>query len=724
MTTALILAALALAAPTGQDQPAPAPAKAPPPAAAVSGVTVTAAKPDVQTSIDRRSYSVAADLQAQTGSIADVLRNLPSVQVDVQGNLSLRGDPHVTVLVDGQPSGQFKGENLGLALESMPANRIDRVEVITNPSAEFRADGAGGIINLITKKAKGAGPTGSLLANLRADQSYSATLSGGYNADKLSLTGDLTYRHLHQDSDSDSTQAQPDPVNGGTLNTDDLARSRAMYHLVLGHGGLDYDLDTRTRMSAEAQISYGDRNITQLDHFKMTDGLGAPITVFDRTSLAGVTITNGSASTTWRRRFGDGHDLTLRASYQDQELRIGRLDTSDVLIPAGSPDPELQLFHDTSSQQYAFKADYNRPMAEKAKLKLGYDFEIGEGLSADRGGQGANGSPIPLSPAMSNRFFDKEIHNQAYVTYERPFGKLTVLAGLRAEAVNLDLNQETQSVRTGQDYARLYPTLHLGYGLGGGRQLTASYSRRVNRPGVSDLNPFTYSAGAQSASQGNPDLKPESIDSFELGYENRKGAASLLATLYYRRTTDAFTTLGVNLPNGVLLAQRANAGQRQVGGAEVVKTGKLTSKVTYNLSADLYWTDIQATVLGLNQDRSAVTGFGRANLNWQVTPKDFVQLSAFANGKFLFPQGYNEPTWSGNIGYRHKVNDKLSWMLVVQDPFATLKNRLVLNVPGATDRVNLRTFSRQFTFSLVKTFGGAKPKDSNFDFVSGGNAGG
>jgi hypothetical protein len=155
----------------------------------------------------------------------------------------------------------------------------------------------------------------------------------------------------------------------------------------------------------------------------------------------------------------------------------------------------------------------------------------------------------------------------------------------------------------------------------------------------------------------------------------------------------------------------------------VVKSGKLGAKLTYNLSADLYWTQIAAPGLGYAQAQSAVTGFGRANLNWQLTPKDFLQLNVFANGKVVYPQGYGAPSASGNIGYRHKVNDKLSWMLVAQDPFGTLKNNLVLNFPGAQERRDARTNSRLYTFSISRTFGGAKPKDPNFDFVPGGTVG-
>src|SRR3569623_1443420 len=160
---ALAMAATALpGVAAAQEPPASGPVPAAKPPKTVGEVVVTGQAPAVQTSIDRRSYSVSGDLQAQTGSISDALRNVPSVEVDVQGNVSLRGDPNVTILVDGKPSSLFQGDNKAQALQSLPADSIERVEVITNPSAEFRADGTAGVINLISKKAKGVGRTGSV----------------------------------------------------------------------------------------------------------------------------------------------------------------------------------------------------------------------------------------------------------------------------------------------------------------------------------------------------------------------------------------------------------------------------------------------------------------------------------------------------------------------------------------------------------------------------------
>jgi outer membrane receptor protein involved in Fe transport len=332
---------------------------------------------------------------------------------------------------------------------------------------------------------------------------------------------------------------------------------------------------------------------------------------------------------------------------------------------------------------------------------------------------GAPGAVMITDPHQTGEFVDHDIHNQAYVTYERTFGKLDLLAGLRGDALHIVLDPDVPNGLPSQEYDRLYPSLHLGYALADGNTLTASYSRRVDRPGYGQLDPIPYAQNPGFSSEGNPALQPQDTDSFELGLGSHKDASSLTATLYYRRTTDAFSNFYSIQSGGGLLQQTVNAGSLQNGGLEVVLANKLTPSLTYNLSADAYWTELSATNLGLAQSREAITGFGRANLNWQLTPKDFLQLNVFVNGETLLPQGYVQPFISGNIGYRRVVNSKVSWSFVVQDPFNTARTTEVLNSVAGRDRQTVTNHSRTALLSLVWNFSGKAPA-TDFDFKAGG----
>jgi outer membrane receptor protein involved in Fe transport len=724
MTAAVLFAALTLAAadPQTQNTPPPTPpaqaattqpsAKPATAGVAVSGVTVNgAARAQVETSIDRRSYSVANDLQATTGSIGDVLRNIPSVQVDLQGNLSLRGDASVTVLLDGKPSAQFQGDSLAQALQSLPANQIDRIEVMTNPSAEFRADGSGGIINLITKKAKGVGTTGSVRAQAGDDGRVTVSANSGFNSNKLSVTDDIAYRRDHQLGSVVIDQS----LTGIGDNTDPL-RLEGFVNSLQGHVGADYDLTSKTRISGSLRMSYFQAVVTDDSQFLQA----TPPVAFDRFSDQHQTGYNGEAALILRHKWADGNDITLNATYNGNEVISDRVDDTDQTEPTASlTDDDIRRVN--FNRHSFFTTDYERPLG-MGKLKLGYEFDYNNQFIEHRD----LNVPTDPSPDTIDNFVDNDTHNQAYVTYEQAFGKLDVLAGVRGETVHLALDQVTLHLPSSQDYSRLYPTLHLAYDLSGGKRLTASYSKRVNRPQPIQLDPFPSSPNSTVITEGNPDLRPQDTDSYELGFEDRKGPSNFLATLYYRQTNTGLSFIATPQPDGVLLEQQENVGAFKNGGLELVLANKLTSKITYNLSADAYYTAVSAPNIGGGTlTQSGFTGFGRANLNWQLTAKDFLQFNVFANGKSLVPQGYFDPTFSGNIGYRHAINSKVSWMIVAQDPFHTLKYKQVLDTSAGRTVTTQKVNSQQVSLSFVWNFSGKpQPQQSNFDFAPGGNAGG
>jgi outer membrane receptor protein involved in Fe transport len=279
----------------------------------------------------------------------------------------------------------------------------------------------------------------------------------------------------------------------------------------------------------------------------------------------------------------------------------------------------------------------------------------------------------------SNLFrFDQQVH-ALFVTYERPLGpKLTALAGLRGELTQIDLDQVTQGQTDENDYARLYPSLHLAYQMDDARRLTASYSRRVQRPPPQAYNAFRTYNDPQNFSQGNPNLKPQVTDSFEAGYQYRKRGTILLATAYYRHGQDAVNSVVRDLGGGVVLQTQANVGRFQSAGVEFVANGRLPKKISYNISGNLLWSEIDAASLGFgSRQRSGFTPSGRASLNWDATDKDTLQVQGFVNGKRLTPQGHAQPSGALNLGYKHKFRSDLSGVVTVQDVLATQRFRNV-----------------------------------------------
>jgi outer membrane receptor protein involved in Fe transport len=601
-------------------------------------------------------------------------------------------------------------------LQSVPADQVERIEVITNPSAEFRPDGSAGIINLVMKKAKGSGKTGSVRISGLTSGNYSATLSNGFNSNKLSVADSLSFSHarirLVADYDRSLT------AGGGSH---ELLLGGADVNSVQGRLAADYDLNPTTRLSGSVTGYW--QGATQYfdDTFAQTDGAGATTIAFHRTSQFEIPGQNIQLDFTLRKKWSDTHSFTLNTAVSDNQGFNERVELTSFTTPVMAP-LALDVMRNNTNKRAALTVDYQQALGGGVQLKAGYLIEYQDNYIEHAGGSGASIGAITNSVAQTDNFSDIETHNNAYVTLQKKLDKLTVLGGVRAETVHLDLNQLTPGIRSEQDYSRIYPTLHLGYALSEGRNLTASYSKRVQRPTPADLDPFLYSNNGNSAILGNPNLTPQDTDAYELGYETRKGAAFTLITVYRRDTHNAFSTVLTDLGNGVLLQSRANLGQQSNTGIEWTMGNKLGPKLTYNLSLNAYQTAISGGALSFTSVTSAFTGFGRANLNWQVTPKDFVQLNVFANGRQLLPQAYIQPVVSGNIGYRHNLNNKVSWMVVVQDPFNSLGNKLVVDTGLGHETRNQRNNTRAVSLALVWNFAG-KARDAGFDFAPGGTGG-
>ena len=705
----------ATSAPVGQRPPAQKPA------ATVEGIVVQGQSSGMRVDIDRRSYGVANDLQATSGSIGDALRNVPSVQVDVQGNVTLRGDPNVTIMIDGKPSTMFQGEGRGAALQALAADQIERVEVITNPSAAMDPDGAAGIINLVSKKTRRLGSSGSVRANLGAGDRWNAGVSGSRNDGKLTLSGDLSYRRDGQKYALDDRRQRLDPVTGAAAESRQTTRARNKMEMGFARLGADYDLDDASRITVGATY-HGIRPTARgVDILENDSPGGALARVIARNTAIDEQRDNLDLGTTYRRTFsGEGHELVINASYEIGQARRDRDILTTSHIPTGPDAVELGDY-ENETRQTELKVDYTRPMPGDGKLKAGYALQYDDNTYRNLGRRGLALTPnLPVDPALTYRFFFEQAINAGYLTYQQPVGKVTVLAGLRLENTDLDVSLTTGGPLAAQnDYFRAYPSLHLSYGLSEGRQLTASYGMRIQRPSADDLNPFVIEINPLNFRRGNPQLEPQETHSFELGYQHRKSGQTYLATLYYRQSSKGITDVVRPLPNGGYLTTRENLNDSRAGGLELVANGRLTPRITYNVSGNASWSEIDASQLGFTGKRDGFALAGRGNINWQVTPKDFVQFNGFLNGRRLTAQGRQSGSGMLNIGYRRKIDDSLSVTVTAQDVLRTLKDVQILDTPTLQGRTR-REFNQRAVFvGFTYTFGRQR-RDPGCDFGGGG----
>lgn len=707
--------------PAGQQaQPQTPPADAQP--AAVEGVTVTGRANDIRTSIDSVSYSVGEDLQNSTGTLADALRGIPSVEVDPEGNVSLRGDANVTILVDGRPSAVFEGQSRGQAVLQFPAEQYARIEVMTNPSAAYRPDGSGGVINLITKPNRtrpGRTVTGSVRANVGNDERYNIGYSGALTKDKLTISGDLSVRHDTFYQIVDGERSRYSSGAGAFLDSRSRFVVSAPSDNQFGRLAVEYRLSDSTQLNGEIRgggfSSWGPGE----SFYEFDNAAGALSSSYLRSGYGGPDGRFAGATGRILRKFDDqGHEWSNELRVDTFDFEMEQQVQSDFTLPP-APSVFEVVNNGQNNVQIGFTSAYVRPMANGAKLRLGYEADSADFEFDNRVARGASFAGVVVDPLVTNRFDVQQQTHAVYATYERPFGKLTAQFGLRLEQTLQDLDQVTSNIQLSNDYFRAYPTLHLGYELPDNQMLRASYSRRVQRPGPQDLNPFLTYQDPINYRSGNPDLEPQETDSWELMWQRRVDQTFYQATLFYRDTRGAFTPVTSDIGGGVFLNRPENLGARSALGLELVANGRLHPTLRYNASLTLSQQEIDAAGIPGAQDRSGSSIGGRLSLTWQPTPEDFLQVSGLWTGDQLLAQGTREATPLYNLGYRRKLSEKLSLNVTVRDVFDNFRNVTVIDTPTLHDRTEFMFGGRIAFIGLTYNFGNGRPRPEQFDFSTG-----
>ena len=695
---------------------------APPPKAATEEekksdtVVVTGIRADVNARADRLSFDVSKDLQVQTGTLAEALRSVPGVEVDLEGNVSLRGDSGVKILVDGRESALFSGEGRANAILSMPAGQIERVEVITNPSAAMSPEGSGGVINLIMKRARPNTRYATVRGNIGGEDRHSLSVNAVQSGAKLTLTGDVNYRRFSGDFEWDQERVRTVPAETSRREMDQDFSTKGGN----ARAAADYDLDKANRLSAEVNYFDFRNNIDSEETFDSSIATSS----YERDNDLAISSRGLSGRASFRRTFpGQDHELLSEVSAINGRFQRA---FEAVITPAAAP----LLFENFRNRgrwnHKVAKLEYKRPMGEEASLHIGYNGNYNHNEFDYLGEQGPSPDDLVILPAFTNEFeYDETIH-AFFATYNFPVGKLNAMAGLRLEQVEVDVNQITDNLQAENNYFRAYPTMHLSYDLNDAQKLRASYSRRIQRPQQHDLNPYTLYLDPLNQRRGNPFLKPQVTDSFELSWQLRKGGNFYSLTGFYRDAKDGVTDIFSDIGGGVILTTRDNLAKAKSIGMEVVANGKLTSTITYNVSGSLQWQEIDPRVGGVAQKSDGTTYALRGNVNWQPTAKDFLQINGQFNGRQLLPQGYRDPGGVLNLGYRRKVNDKFSLLLTAQNVLDSARSTTVFQTPTVTDRSKQKGTGRILFFGATYTFGstdGRPRREPGFDFHQGGDPG-
>lgn len=687
-------------------------------AGAVQGLVVTAQRPKAQALIDRQVFTVSGNLQSTTGSAADVLNEVPSVDVDVDGNVTLRGDPNVTILVDGKPSAQFTGPNAGLSLQQLPASEIDRVEVMTNPPAQYKAEGSAGVINIITKKTRRPGVSGIARASVGNDGRYILGVDGAYNNGPLKLSLGGGFRRDVRERLSASDRTETDLGTGVETASHEGIDEHFHRQTFSAKGALDYDLDPRETIGG----SFSRDELTGHRFFDQTDAGGPP----------------GAPIATDTTRHSDGHEWHVDASeeahfsqklWRPEEtlnLRLQRSWTREresyqyrntaVLPPGPDTFDDLHLSNDIVADEFA--ADYELPLPGKRDIKLGYDLE--EDINAfDNRGDSIDPvtGALTVDPNTTNQFRYRQRIDALYGSFESPLGPWTLQAGLRAELARVSFLLLTGDIPGGRRDFAVYPSLHLDRSLGDADKLSLGIGRRVTRPDPEALNPFADHQDTHNLRAGNPNLVPQDTWTAEFGYAHDGSGLTYGAKIYYRIDRDSFTTIEQPLSAGVVLITQANLPISRSAGLDFNLDGKLGRQLSYEVSGTAFYAQIDATQLGFPGLKSTAGVNLKASLEYRPTALDTAQISLSRTDRRLTPQGFVSPLDLVNLGYRRQLRPDLAVVATVSDVFDGQKFQRLTTATGLRDAYLRFQVGRIAYLGLVYTFGAqAKVKPAAFEY--------
>jgi outer membrane receptor protein involved in Fe transport len=594
----------------------------------------------------------------------------------------------------------------------MPANQIERVEVITNPSAAMSPEGSGGVINLVTRKTRAAGASGTLRANAGPEGRGSLTVNGSVNRPGTTLSGEAGIRRFTNEIDVEQTRERTDAATGATLVSRQDSTFENVARSTNARIGIERDLDKTNRLTGDISFREG-----QIDSERQETYLGNELEPgFQRLSDIDMNQRVVGLRSSWRKTLpGKDHALVLEGELDRVRLRRG-IDGRNIL--PSEADQFERIENNGDIGQNRLKLDYKRPLGEGRSLNLGYEGELSDSEFEFLGARGlSRGSLLPL-PGLTNNFDFKQMVHALYGTYQLNSGTWEFQPGLRLEQVDLDLFQRTEGTRFEQDYFRLYPTLHVGRAFGERHKLRASYSRRIQRPGALELNPYLFYVDPRNVRRGNPELKPETTDAYELAWQYRKDATFLSLTSFYRRQNDGFTDLVETLADGTLLTTRANLASGNRLGVDAILNGRLSKQLSYNLSGTVQRVELDTGLLGFEEVADTVAS-GRANVTWQPSPNDFFQVNGSYSGRQPLPQGYRLSGGVLNFGYRRKINDRFSLLLTGQNVLDTARQVVVIRTPVLRDRLEQKVQGRLIMAGFSWNFGGTSNRrrpDQGFDF--------
>lgn len=694
-------------------------------ASQLNEVVIRAEKSSVEIKLDKKVYNVGQDMMVKGGTVSDVLDNVPSVSVDTEGNVSLRGSDNIRILIDGRPS---YAVNIAEALRQLPADAIDKVEVITNPSARYDAEGGSGIINIILKKGKNQGFNGTVIASTGIPETYGLSANMNYKTEKLNYFTTAGYSHRTNEGSgkTNSEYFNEDGTTKNFLNEDrETERVRDGFN---GRAGVEWTVAPNTfwTNAINYQKNTGE-NIDLINYYNYDPAYNFTGSTY-RLGTGDNNSENVEYTSNLIKNFNDkGHKLTVDGS-------ISRNTDDENSLITGSNNFNNTL-NNQVQKQVQLQADYVLPIGEGSQFEAGYKGSFGD-LNNIYSVKDENKNPISN---LSNTLEYKENINALYTSYGFKVNKFSYLFGLRWEDTNIEVNLlEDPKVFNTKKYNNLFPSAFVSYEISDQSNITTSYSKRLSRPRGRFMNPAVNYSSNVNIFQGNPDLDPALTNKFDVGYIKRWEKVTFNTSAYFEDTKDVFSfvrspTGDIVTPDGevvtpepgeeidgipVIKSQPINLGKEQKFGFEFTlnyspyKIWKLNSNFNfYNVktTGEHSYIDNKGVLVVQDLDNQANNWFARINSKLTLPYKIDWQLNATYNGGQKTAQGKSLDQFGMNTSFSKDVmKDKGTIAFNISDIFNTRVMRSYTYLENQTSYSEMQFRKRQFNLSFTYRFNKAK----------------
>jgi outer membrane receptor protein involved in Fe transport len=633
------------------------------------GVEVSAEKPTFEYKIDKKVINVSQQPTVISGTAVDVLENVPSVTTDIEGNVQLRGSSNFTVLIDNRPTVLEAND----ALQQIPASTIENIEIITNPSAKFDPEGTAGLINIITKKNKKSGITGIANVNLSLENRRNGAdilLSHRTSKFNLFFGADYNKRSFPRNGESERWSVYNDSTYH--INSNDTGTWGGKGFGM--RGGIDYSMTDRDLWTLSFRAGGQDRGGDGTNQYDEWTVPGEGHTYYTGTDIS--------------TRKGDFYSLNLDYKHDFQRKGHELLASVDISNRGGDEQSENEMRDNQDQITYAqrfiekgpsrqarLNLDYTLPLRENDKFEAGYQSRLNSSADeTERYDYNLENRQYEIQPLYGHHVDYQDNYHAIYSLYAAEISKLGIQGGLRAEYTdrNITLTDTRESYTIKRwDY---FPTLHFSYSFTQGKQMMASYTRRIDRPRGWELEPFETWRDAYNVRRGNPALKPEYIDAYEMGFQTFWGKNLISIEGYYRITNNKIERVQSVYNADVALQTIENVGKDYTFGTEFMTNYDLNRWWNVNLMATVYHYAVEGQLFDRDFSRDSRNWNLRLNNTIKLTPETRLQITGMYNSPSVSSQGTREDFYLINLGLKQNFFGRsLSATVQIRDLLKTGK---------------------------------------------------